>query len=343
MAMSTDQEIDRMATLHFIALVDSLVCETGHATEALLQGVDLKVEELHQGLKLITSAQEFSILRNALRLTGDRHLGLVLGSRCKLASYGIFGFTLLSSSNLRAALALLFEYPLPLGTGYVLKLTEVNGVATLHISDTFEIEAELRLLAVEFCSMALQRLISDLLWKDLPLLAVNIRGATSADCTAYQAHFKCPVSIGPGSSCALMFDARWLDLPLPWAHPAAHGEMQKQCSELKSNLEVPRNFLSNVRSAICAQFDKSPTLTNVADSVDCSSKTLQRHLRAAGTSFNEVLGELRYERAQKLLLQQVPVARVAEQLGFSESAAFRRAFQRWSGCTPSQYRSRIRH
>lgn len=37
MAMSTDQEIDRMATMHFIALVDSLICETGHATEALLQ------------------------------------------------------------------------------------------------------------------------------------------------------------------------------------------------------------------------------------------------------------------------------------------------------------------
>lgn len=343
MAMSADQEIDRMATLHFIALVDSLICETGHVTEALLQGVDLKVDELHQGLKLITPGQEYAILRNALRLTDDRHLGLVLGSRCKLASYGIFGFTLLSSNNLRAAMALLFEYPLPLGTGYVLKLTEERGVATLHISDTFEVEAELRLLAIEFCLTALQRLMSDLLWKELPLLAVSIRGAMTACRTSYQTYFKCPVSIEPGLSNALMFDARWLDLPLPWAHPAAHSEMQKQCSELKSSLEVPRTFLSNVRSAICTQFDKVPTLSNIADTMDCSSKTLQRQLRAAGTSFNELLGELRYERAQKLLLQQVPVARIAEQLGFSESAAFRRAFQRWSGCTPSQYRSRVRH
>ncbi|WP_447791952.1 AraC family transcriptional regulator [Pseudomonas farris] len=343
MATHNDQDIDRLATLHFIALLDVLVGEAGHSTEQLLRGTDLKVEELHQGLKLITPAQEYAILRNGLRLTGNAHLGLVLGSRCRLASFGIFGFTLLSCNNLRDALALLFEYPLPLGTGFELALLEEQSVAMLEVSDTFEVEDELRLLAIEFCLTALQSLIGDLLGQALPLLAVNIGWPQVSQCASYEKYFACPVSLRSGRPNTLTFNARWLDLPLPWAHPVALDEMKKQCSELKSNLEVPRNFLSNIRSVICTQFDQAPTLNNIACSMDCSSKTLQRHLRAAGTSFNELLGELRYERAQKLLLKQMPVARIAEQLGFSESAAFRRAFQRWSGCTPSQYRSRVRH
>lgn len=340
--MPEDQDIDRLATLHFISLVDALAREAGHATEQLVQGVDLKAEDLRQGAGLISPTQEYAILRNALRLTGDRYLGLALGSRCRVASFGIFGFTLLSSRSLREALALLFEYPLPLGTGYQLELTEERGVALLRIRDSFDIEDELRLLAIEFCLTALHRLMGDLLCRELPLRSVNIaRGAGNR--ARYREYFKCPVAMSPGLADALSFDARWLDLPLPWAHPVAHAEMKRQCAELKSNLEVPRSTLCNVRSAIRAQFDQAPTLNNVAHSMECSSKTLQRHLRAAGTSFGELLGELRYQRAQELLSQQMPVSHIAERLGFSEPAAFRRAFQRWSGCTPSQYRSRVRH
>lgn len=341
--MIEDQDIDWLATMHFISLVDSFVRESGYSTEQLMQGVDLKVEELLQGSALTSPAQECAILHNALYLTKDRYLGLVLGSRCRVASFGIFGFTLLSSRNLREALSLLFEYPLPLlGSGYQLELIEKHGEALLCVRDSFDAGDGLRLLAIEFCLTALHRLMGDLLCRELPLSSVNIaRGASNR--ARYRQHFECPVSTSPSLSDSLSFDARWLDLPLPWAHPIAHGEMKRQCADLKLSLEVQSSILGNVRSAILSQFDQAPTLTGIAQSMGCSSKTLQRQLRAAGTNFGEVLGELRYQRAQELLLQQVPVTRIAERLGFSEPAAFRRAFQRWSGCTPSQYRCRVHH
>ncbi|WP_297844184.1 AraC family transcriptional regulator [Pseudomonas sp.] len=337
------QYIDRLATLHFIALINAFVGESGHSTDSLLNGTQLVSDDLRAGDKLISVQQECMILRNALRLTGAGHLGLELGHRCRLAAYGIFGFTLLSSRDLRSALELFFEYPLPLGTGFDLTLVEQQGIASLHVSAAFDIEDELRWLAIEFCLTALQSVMVDLLYQPLPLSGINIGFAIESPAAPYQGYFNCPVTFDASRPNSLSFDAAWLNQPLPCANPTAHSEMRAHCSVLKSHLESPRDFLASVKSAICAGFDTSPSLSKVALSMACSSKTLQRHLRAAGTSFNEQLCETRYQRAQELLLRQMPVARIAENLGFSEAAAFRRAFQRWSGCTPSQYRSQIKH
>jgi AraC-like DNA-binding protein len=323
---TSHQYIDRLATLHFIALVNAFVAESGHTTESLLLGTELVADDLRAGDRLISVEQECVILRNAQRLTMARHLGLELGHRCRLAAYGVFGFTLLSSPDLRSALQLFFEYPLPLGTGFELQMVEEQGIAWLNIEATFDIDDEL----------------SDLLYQPLPFMAINISFASEAHSVPYLPYFDCPVSFDISRPTGLSFDAAWLEHRLPCANPTAHSEMKAHCSVLKSHLESPRDFLASVKSAICTGFETSPSLINVATSLACSSKTLQRHLRAAGTSFNELLCEARYKRAQELLLRQMPVARIAENLGFSEAAAFRRAFQRWSGCTPSQYRSQVK-
>lgn len=340
---TSHQYIDRLATLHFIALVNAFVGESGHCTDSLLHGTELVADDLRSGDKLISVEQECMILRNAMRLTEASHLGLELGHRCRLAAYGVFGFTLLSSPDLRAALELFFEYPLPLGTGFELTLVQEQERAWLNVDATFDIEDELRWLAIEFSLTALQSVMADLLYQPLPPTAINIGFAIEPDATPYLQYFGCPVTFDASRPTSLSFDAVWLDQPLPCANATAHSEMKARCAVLKSHLESPRDFLASVKSAIYAGFDTSPSLSNVAIAMACSSKTLQRHLRAAGTSFNEMLCQTRYQRAQELLLRQVPVARIAENLGFSEAAAFRRAFQRWSGCTPSQYRSQVRH
>jgi AraC-like DNA-binding protein len=66
---------------------------------------------------------------------------------------------------------------------------------------------------------------------------------------------------------------------------------------------------------------------------------LRRHLQATGSSYQQLLDELRFERAKQLLQdEQLPIHRIAEALGFSETASFRHAFIRWSGVAPSQFR-----
>jgi AraC-like DNA-binding protein len=70
-----------------------------------------------------------------------------------------------------------------------------------------------------------------------------------------------------------------------------------------------------------------------------SSRTLQRQLQSAGTTFTTLLNEIRQDLAQKYLREQHNnITEIAFLLGFSESSAFSRAFKRWMGTSPSEYR-----
>jgi len=80
----------------------------------------------------------------------------------------------------------------------------------------------------------------------------------------------------------------------------------------------------------------------VAQILSMHRRTLNRRLRAQGTTFQEILDEVRFEAARQLLdTTSISLTDIAASLGYTESSAFSRAFQRWSGTTPT--RRRLRH
>jgi AraC-like DNA-binding protein len=82
-----------------------------------------------------------------------------------------------------------------------------------------------------------------------------------------------------------------------------------------------------------------PDVDAVADELAISGRTLQRRLRDEGTSFREVLATTRRDLAEALLATGVgSVTEIAHRLGFSETAAFSRAFRRWTGQSPATWR-----
>jgi AraC-like DNA-binding protein len=77
----------------------------------------------------------------------------------------------------------------------------------------------------------------------------------------------------------------------------------------------------------------------IAGHLGMHRRTLNRHLKAAGTGFKTVANEVRFEVARQLVADtDIPLAQVSAALDFSEPAAFTRAFQRWSGVSPSKLR-----
>jgi len=71
-------------------------------------------------------------------------------------------------------------------------------------------------------------------------------------------------------------------------------------------------------------------------------RTLSRRLREEGTTFEALLAEIRYETARQLLTDtRMPMHNIAEAIGYAEVSVFTRAFKRWSGTTPSVWRSSL--
>jgi len=72
-------------------------------------------------------------------------------------------------------------------------------------------------------------------------------------------------------------------------------------------------------------------------------RTLQRRLTDNGLKFNELISEAKFGHAKdKLRDIQSPISEIAESLGYSDSAHFTRAFHRWSGVSPSEFRKKLK-
>lgn len=136
---------------------------------------------------------------------------------------------------------------------------------------------------------------------------------------------------------AWMFDSALLDIPLSDADKALHRLIQQHLdsvSELHVN-ELPdyirrllRNFLPGGRV----------TIDTIADFMQLSPRTLQRHLAESDSSFQVLLDETRESMSEHYLRDsQVSMAQLSELLGYSDQSAFSRAFQRWKGMTPRQW------
>ena len=86
-----------------------------------------------------------------------------------------------------------------------------------------------------------------------------------------------------------------------------------------------------------------PTIDSVAQKFGIPVRTIQRRLQNVGLTYRELVDEVRYNAARRALdLTRKNVAYIAKELGFNDASNFSRAFHRWSGMTPTEYRAKCR-
>src|SRR3954468_12130273 len=102
----------------------------------------------------------------------------------------------------------------------------------------------------------------------------------------------------------------------------------------------PAELVKAVRAVLRKELGKRPSGADTARRLAMNQRSLVRYLSSEGTSFREISREVHLDASQRLLKKGASVTHVAEALGFSEIAAFTRAFRRWSGETPSSWKLR---
>ncbi|ROM65934.1 AraC family transcriptional regulator [Pseudomonas brassicacearum] len=325
-----------LTTLNAVSLVLNAFKNEGLPSDALLAGSGISAADLSRADTRITTNQEMQVCANAVALKRD--IGLELGLRMHVSSYGMLGYALLTSATLGDALRLALRYPALLGTLFELNLEEDDEVVWLSASDYRE-NPTLAVFNAEFCMVSLKVICNDLLGHVLPLRAARFEHPAPDYQVRYGAHFDCPVRFDSIDN-AFAFDRHWLEQPLPLADPITHHAMAERCRRQNTEFTGRQAWLGRIRQLLSAQLDAAPGLDGLAAQMNCSARTLRRHLKEQGCSYQELLDELRFERAKQMLCEdQLPIYRIAERLGFSETASFRHAFVRWSGVAPSQFRS----
>jgi AraC-like DNA-binding protein len=148
-----------------------------------------------------------------------------------------------------------------------------------------------------------------------------------------------PVQFGADHNAIAIHDS-WLSLPLPGSNRYVFGVFIDRAEALLAEMERNTSLGGRVEKAVLAILHKGPVaMALVAATLGMGKSTLYRRLRDEGQSFEQLVDALRHRMAlQYLGSRKVSVNETAYLLGFSDPAAFSRAFRRWTGQAPGVYR-----
>lgn len=335
--MSVLPEERILTTLHTVAMAVQGLQRIGVPTERVLDGSGIQAGDLANPTRLVSHAQELRVLANALATSADPALGLLLGKRMHVSAYGMLGYTMLASRNLGEALRLAIAHPALLGTYFQLDLQTVGDEVRLSASG-YRYDPALALFNTELCLASLLTVVQDLLGESVRPRRLLLAYRAPAHAASYSEKLGCPVEFDAGCN-ALCFNPILLERPLPLADPVSHQHGLQQCMQLEAQLYNRHDLRDLIRQQLSGDLVQCSSLERVATRLHRSERTVRRHLQQLNTSFQHLLDEVRYDKARQLLLHtDLPIYLIAEQLGYSETASFRHAFQRWSGLAPSELR-----
>ena len=177
-----------------------------------------------------------------------------------------------------------------------------------------------------------------LIARRLPAVRFDLAFEAPPYAGSYRNVLPAPIHFGQPHS-AFWIDAKALDEPVRRDMKALQAFM----TDVQWNIVLPRrkddDVVARVRLLLQDSGPTWPALAETAEALHMSVSTLQRHLAAEGTTFQALKDDLRRDLAiSRLIASPVPLSQLASELGFSDSAAFQRAFKSWTGSPPGAYR-----
>jgi AraC-like DNA-binding protein len=171
--------------------------------------------------------------------------------------------------------------------------------------------------------------------------AVHVTHPAPAYRAEYDRVFQMPVVFESDRNALLMTGESWLTLRPSLPSRYVFGILSERAEALLMELEGSKSTRANVERALMPILHMGEArMDGVARKLGTSRQTLSRRLKAEGTTFEKVLDELRHRMALNYLSgKKVSVNETAYLVGFSEPAAFSRAFKRWTGTSPRQHKS----
>jgi len=179
---------------------------------------------------------------------------------------------------------------------------------------------------------------------ELPSRPVKPRGiffahAAPASRGEHERILPAPVEFSAGEDI-IVLDEDDLEVPMRGANPRLASGLEHHASEILARLPPLESIIDQVRALIAAELPGgNPNAEHIASALQMSTRTLSRRLDELGTSHKALLDEVRAALARRYLVEERrAVNEVSSLLGFSETSAFHRAFRRWYGQSPTDFR-----
>jgi AraC-like DNA-binding protein len=265
------------------------------------------------------------------------HIGLLVGQRDNLDSFGLAGLLVRYSPDVASALRNFVRFLPTHVRGARARLT-VDGNATTLSWELYQPGVEAIDQVGDGALAVFFNVLRELCGADWRPIEVCFAHREPAQLQPFRNFFRTTLQFDE-PEYALCFSSAWLERPVAQADPLLRRVLQKEMESIETRHEAdfPEQVRSVLRSALLTGHARSDKLAAL---FSMHSSTLARRLERHGIGFRELVDECRFEVAREMLAHSASdISQIAEMLDYADATAFTRAFKRWSGTTPARWRS----
>jgi AraC-like DNA-binding protein len=304
----------------------------------VLAGVGVDLALFNDPDNPIPFAVRSRLIRHCVEQTGCRYFGLLVGQQGGLHSLGLVGLVGRYSPDVGSALRSLVRYFHFHARGAVVALTLSEHTAMLSY-DIYHVGVEAADQIGDGAVAVIFNILSDLCGADWKPVEIRFAHRRPDDVRPFQSFFQAPLNFDAEQN-GVVFSADCLRRPLAGADAGLRDQLQKQIEALEAKYgdDLREQVRAVLRTALITGHARAD---EIAALFSLHGRTFSRRLADCGTSFQALVDEGRFAIAcQMLEHSDVEINQVAVMLEYADASAFARAFRRWSGVTPTQWRAK---
>lgn len=318
--------------------LDRFIDIQGGKSEQVLARSGLAPDLYKQPNRHISLSQYILSMHEAAKSTGNEHFGLWFGEQFQPDGLGAFGFYATTAATLRDALDGMQTYFPVFQRNSVLQLDVRKGICELEYrlldGDILD-----RRQDAELTLGMLNNVVKSAMGESWAPLGVDFQHPALVDARPHRDAFACDVRFQQTRN-VIRFRESCLDTPMSKADSMLNGVLLGMLQDMAGRPLAPISLTKRVKNEIIECLPSGEvSIEQVADRLNLPIRSLQRRLKEENTSFKVLTETVREDLATYYLTYNtLTISEIAYRLGYSEVSAFTRAFLRWKGVNPSQWR-----
>jgi len=310
----------------------------GIDAEPALIGAGISRRQLSQDDIVLPVASQYRFLELAAAEANDQLLGLHVAAEIDPRSIGLLFYLTGAAPTVSEALENLARYSQTTNEALAVEISRRKDVVILAVRHVQEFDEQHRQF-FELLALWLIRTLHKETNRDFTVLRVTFSHARNADLREVHRLLRCPVDFAQGVD-SWVLPQRVMDLPIV----SGDSQLLKILTAHANDLLAERHSVTGLQGMVANQLASllpsgESRAAVVARQLGMSQRSLTRHLAEEGTTFAEILEQLRRRLASRYLADdRMSVQQTAWLLGYSEVGAFNHAYKRWTGTAPRRTR-----
>lgn len=310
----------------------------GGRLKDICENVGLNVSDLNDASRRVPIEQAIRVWEVCVKATGDKQLGLHLGSQTGPLILGLVGHLMQSSRTLKQAFDQVVKFNETFTNLFTYRMEDKKATTTLEF-DPASIWKSLSPVTAQHAvdqAMAGTLSVFRMLATDKVMpTRIEMEMPRPRVWREYEEVFQLAVQFGSTGN-RLVFDSHHLSAAVRSYDESLFASLTESLTKAKATAKSIK-LTHKIHNLILTDYmGQTPTIEMIAANFSMAPRSLQRKLTAENTTFREVVAATQMEVAKRLLSHQHKVSEVARLLGYSDARAFRRAFKSWTGNTPSK-------